>query len=357
MMADNWLILHGGALGDLVLTLQLALRLPAASGGCQAQGQRGPGERGAALHVLSRTTLGDLSACRPNILQRSSEGVGLQWLHGDGTDTPPPQLRSVVHGARVLSALGGPETGIHQRLAELGPAALYSLDPRPRPQSSRPIVEQWQTQFEAQGLLIPKCTHQRPTQRSLGVPDALRHRGRDLLNRAARPSDQSPSGSEGPSGMRPGDQGAGRRRVILHPGSGGRAKCWPTPEFIAVARQLQTAGLAPVFLLGPVERETWPAADMAKIQSEFAVLDDLASDDLVAVLSGANAYVGNDAGPTHLAALLGTPTVALFGPTPASVWRPLGANVSVLAGTPQLGPTWGIDPERVAAAVIHMTRP
>ena len=43
-------------------------------------------------------------------------------------------------------------------------------------------------------------------------------------------------------------------------------------------------------------------------------------------------YVGNDAGMTHLAAALGVPTVALFGPTNPTVWQPLGPQVRVLGG-------------------------
>ncbi len=41
-------------------------------------------------------------------------------------------------------------------------------------------------------------------------------------------------------------------------------------------------------------------------------------------------YLGNDTGITHLAALLGLPTVALFGPGDAVTWQPLGPRVRVL---------------------------
>jgi ADP-heptose:LPS heptosyltransferase len=40
-------------------------------------------------------------------------------------------------------------------------------------------------------------------------------------------------------------------------------------------------------------------------------------------------YVGNDSGITHLAAAVGTPVLALFGPTDPTVWAPRGANVTV----------------------------
>ena len=165
----GWTILHSGALGDLVLTIQLALRLPDA----YADG---------VLEFVSRVNPGDLSNCRPSVRRRSSEGLGLHWLFSDSDDEPPARLRDVLCGAHVLSALGGTESAIHPRLAALDPAGLYSIDPRAQDGASRHITDQWQTQLETQGLLVSKCVHQRPTQRSLGVPDALRERGWAILH-------------------------------------------------------------------------------------------------------------------------------------------------------------------------------
>ena len=47
-------------------------------------------------------------------------------------------------------------------------------------------------------------------------------------------------------------------------------------------------------------------------------------------LQHCDAYLGNDSGITHLAVLLGVPTVALFGPSDPVVWQPQGRAVSVL---------------------------
>lgn len=314
-MTGGWLILHGGALGDLVLTIQLALRLP------------GVDEHG--LHVLSRVNPGDLSSCRPRITRQSSEGLGLHWLFSDADGPPPAPLAEQVRGRRVLSALGGAHTLAHQRLLEMRPAALYGLDTRPAPGVERHITEQWQSQLERQGLLIPKCIHQRPAQRGLGVPETVRARGRALLAACA-----AACGGR----ARPPDPGARTPVVLIHPGSGGRRKCWPLDRFIALGRKLREQRSAEVvFLLGPVELETWPDADVAGIAHEFATLRAPSPDDLVVLLSAVDVFVGNDAGPTHLAALLGTATVAVFGATSAAVWRPLGRAVTVVAGEPSSG--------------------
>jgi ADP-heptose:LPS heptosyltransferase len=55
-------------------------------------------------------------------------------------------------------------------------------------------------------------------------------------------------------------------------------------------------------------------------------------DDLYALacwLARARLYIGNDSGITHLAAAVGTPVLALFGPSNPAIWAPRGANVRV----------------------------
>jgi ADP-heptose:LPS heptosyltransferase len=249
--------------------------------------------------------------------------LGLHWLFGDGDDPSPERLSGVVRGARVLNALGGPDTPVHRRLAELAPAALYSFDPRPRDGVQRHITEQWITQLEAQGLLVPKCVHQHPAHRALGVPNELR---------------------------RPGGG------IVLHPGSGGRAKRWPLPCFMEVARRLRREEQRAIrFVVGHVEQETWPADELATLADEFPLVRAPSPEELVTLLAAADAFVGNDAGPTHLAALLGTPTVAIFGPTSPSIWRPLGPSVRVFAGDPAAKPDdWRIAPADVVRAVNEL---
>src|SRR5205814_6933881 len=60
--------------------------------------------------------------------------------------------------------------------------------------------------------------------------------------------------------------------------------------------------------------------------------------ELACWLARARLYLGNDSGITHLAAAVGTPVLALFGPTDTEVWAPRGPNVRVASWTvgPQL---------------------
>jgi hypothetical protein len=124
--------------------------------------------------------------------------------------------------------------------------------------------------------------------------------------------------------------------VIIHPGSGGAQKCWQLDNFLSVARMLASEGIEVVFLLGPAEMERFGASAMAKIGAAGRLLANLSLADVLAVLSCARGYVGNDSGITHLSAALGIRTVAVFGPTDPAVYGPVGPAVTILqSGEPE----------------------
>ena len=113
------------------------------------------------------------------------------------------------------------------------------------------------------------------------------------------------------------------RLVVLHPGSGGRRKCWPAGNFAALARRLEADGFAVAVTLGPAD------LDLAPAFAGLSVIREQPLRRIAGVLAGAAACVGNDSGVSHLAARL-CPTLALFGPTNPGVWAPLGPRVRTL---------------------------
>lgn len=125
---------------------------------------------------------------------------------------------------------------------------------------------------------------------------------------------------------------AGQRVVAVHPGSGGRRKCWPAERFARVAEALGAEGIGVALVQGPADGEI--VADVLKALGGAPppVVSDLPVRDLAALLSLCATYLGNDSGVTHLAAAVGTPTVALFGPTDPAVWGPRGERVTILRG-------------------------
>ncbi len=162
-----------------------------------------------------------------------------------------------------------------------------------------------------------------------GVPFALQL-ARQLLLEPHWPDDAwlLPPRPELPSGQQSGLQSA---PVVLAPGSGGRAKCWPRQAWLGLAQRLSNAGASVAVVVGPVEQEVddprrwpWPAATTCWV--------DRSPIELAEALAQARWFVGNDSGPTHLAAMLGVPVVAIFGPTDPEVWAPVGSHVQVVGG-------------------------
>lgn len=111
--------------------------------------------------------------------------------------------------------------------------------------------------------------------------------------------------------------------VIIHPGSGSGKKNWPVDRFAEVFTGLKHAGQSPVFLLGPAEDflEKEIGGPAHRVSDLF---------ELVALLGKTGGFIGNDSGVTHLAAYLGLPVVAIFGPSDPERWRPFGKHVKIV---------------------------
>jgi len=116
-------------------------------------------------------------------------------------------------------------------------------------------------------------------------------------------------------------------RIAIHPGSGSARKRWPAAHLAALLRDLQR-DCAPVLIEGPQDgalvTEILTQVDGVPVVRELSVAG------LAAFICDCALYVGDDSGPTHLAGMLGLPTVALFGPTDPACWAPLGPHVIML---------------------------
>ena len=104
--------------------------------------------------------------------------------------------------------------------------------------------------------------------------------------------------------------------AVIHPFSGSPRKNWPLERFRELAA-----------LVSPRIPVRWCAGPEEEL-AEATRFDDLYG--LACWLASARVYIGNDCGITHLAAAVGTPVVALFGPTDPGRWAPRGEWVTVL---------------------------
>ena len=129
-----------------------------------------------------------------------------------------------------------------------------------------------------------------------------------------------------------------RKLALLAPGSGSKQKNWAPGRFAGLAAGLSQQGFTPLLLEGPADSEA-VAAVLDCIKSDRPpVLSDESPATLKGVLAHAGLLVGNDAGPTHLAALMGVPTVAVFGPTDPVLWSPIGPAVKIVRSPTECSP-------------------
>ena len=128
-----------------------------------------------------------------------------------------------------------------------------------------------------------------------------------------------------------------RNRIFaIHPGSGSIIKNWDLHRFIDVLLYItEMPGISPLVLCGPAD-EAVLCSLMASTRigacAGLPVLKDLSLLQLVGVLGHCAAFIGNDSGVTHLAAGIGVLTMAVFGPTNPMLWAPSGAHVQCFRG-------------------------
>ncbi|HLJ33385.1 MAG TPA: glycosyltransferase family 9 protein [Ktedonobacteraceae bacterium] len=124
-----------------------------------------------------------------------------------------------------------------------------------------------------------------------------------------------------------------RRAFAIHPGSGGAQKCWPPASFADVITRLRRRGTPVTLLSGPADTER--LEEIVRLlpsdsKKSLTILDNLPLLEVARHLLSCGRYLGNDSGITHLAAMLGVPTIALFGPSNPGIWHPIGRYVKII---------------------------
>ena len=121
--------------------------------------------------------------------------------------------------------------------------------------------------------------------------------------------------------------------ALLNPGAAWPNKRWPPERFGAAAAAVRSAcGLRSLVLWGPGERALAEAVAAASSGAAL-VAPETTIADVVAIARGARLMVSGDTGPLHIAGAVGTPVVALFGPTFADRNGPWSPRDVVVART------------------------
>jgi ADP-heptose:LPS heptosyltransferase len=148
----------------------------------------------------------------------------------------------------------------------------------------------------------------------LPISDAERRQARDVLFGERQPEDVA------------------RPIIAMHPGSGGysTARRWSPARFAQLADTLYHDVGGQLILVGGPEEAELHSHIMAMMQSSMPVRSLAGKGSIkvtAAALELADLFIGNDAGPMHLAAAVGTPTVAIFGLSNSEAWGPYTGNV------------------------------
>jgi len=128
------------------------------------------------------------------------------------------------------------------------------------------------------------------------------------------------------------DNELGRRGLrdfaLLSPGAGWGAKLWPPENYGQVAAALAREGLPSLVNFGPGEEELARPVEQTSGGTAQPLCCSLG--ELIALTRRARLFIGGDSGPTHLAAALAVPVVAIFGPTDPARNGPYGTRSIVL---------------------------
>lgn len=286
----NVLIFHSGALGDFVLSWPLAL----AFGRLFAQSR---------VFYVTQQQKGQLAERALRIESVDTEG-GWHTLFADRPQLPPAAERLLAGAHVVASFVAEPGSAWERNVRAAAPGAeVMALAAYPPADFAGHHTDFLLAQ------LAPAMVWQQ------GVSQMLSSIGQRGLGVVPTPG--------GP--------------VVIHPGAGSPAKCWPAERFVDLAGRLKAAGRPVRFVVGEVERERWSVATLETLETAGEVRRPDTLVGLLEALAGASAFVGNDSGPGHLAGVLGLPTVSLFGPTDPTRWRPMGPRVTVVRQEPLAG--------------------
>lgn len=297
------LILHSGAIGDCLLTLPMATFMKQTCGMTQ-------------MHFMGRPEAVGFYPGRSCIDHvRPMESVPLHRLfepQAEFTLEDPDRLIAAFKGyEQIVSFLGVAHPDFENNLlmtVHCSHSAEITLLPlAPQSDDNEQISRFYVRRFaEELGIESPEMNLDIPW--LFPTPDD-QLAGRDILKEAGVNPDASV--------------------MLIHPGSGGRHKCWHPENFLHLATSFADKGLQPVFLFGPAEQERFAPALCEQFRRTAPVIVGLNLTQAFGLLTQADVFIGNDSGISHIAGALGKKTVVVFGPTDSTLYRPLGPAVTI----------------------------
>jgi heptosyltransferase-2 len=121
---------------------------------------------------------------------------------------------------------------------------------------------------------------------------------------------------------------AARETILIHTGAKQPVRVWPLEHYRSLAARLRKSNHRVQIACNPDQRDWWLKAGEQNVLVPQTVLE------LLATVDRAAAFIGNDSGPGHLAAMVGVPTFTLFGPQLPEWFAPLHPAAEWIEGKP-----------------------
>lgn len=292
-MTERILIIHQGALGDVILSFPALMALKQ--------------KRAAALSLLASRQAGRI-ACELGVVDAcfGVESARFCGLFAQDLNDNITAFVNAFHGIIVISLSLALENNIMRRYH----GRVCTVTPRPAAHANIHVADHMVRQMASKGLLLPAS--------------------------GSSTAGAFPGLGSVPAGMIRAPHGAAQWEkdlFVIHPGAGSPRKRWGLDRFMALADVINESTSAEVlFVVGPAEKDLLPSLTKAAVGKHIRVVpvDDLSR--VAALMTGIRCFVGNDSGLAHLAGFLGVPTAAIFGPSSPARWAPLGKAVKVLRG-------------------------
>jgi heptosyltransferase-2 len=158
----------------------------------------------------------------------------------------------------------------------------------------------------------------------------------------------------------------GAIRIAVGAGASyGSAKCWPPERFAKSINQLLLGRKSEVILFGtPAEAAVSAAIQSGLHQQALDLSGKTEIAELPAMLSHCTVFLGNDSGAMHVAAAVGLPVVAVFGPTDPHGTAPVTPRCTIVQEQPYCSPCFlrrcptdhrcmtAISPQRVSESLL-----
>lgn len=277
------LVIRGGAIGDFILTLPVYAALRSA-------------HRGARIETIACPRIASVAVAAGLADDvRPIESRGLAGFFAVGNVLDPDWSNYFSRFDLILSYLFDPQGQFERNLRRCTTAQIITGPHRPSSASSLHAVQQLLEPLKALFPVDPKA---RP---------AIQLDDMTASNPSAVP------------------------HLMLHPGSGNPAKNWPMENWSILLRLLSNETNWR-FTLFAGEAEGWQVDRLHALLPEgrATLARNWPLTEIARTVCRGTLFVGHDSGVTHLAAGCEVPVLALWGPTSAEVWAPLGPQVTLL---------------------------